>query len=144
MATMNVIIDYPITLTLVDLVLETARQHLISLVEAEDLDRVGLECSSVNHIVHPAWGPYDDLDTLLEFRHVLADVGATDASMALDVHVIAEGDNYFLDLLSELTGRCKNECLGALDRHVQLTIGDRAVSDHKVEVVHKISTPAEE
>lgn len=35
--------------------------------------------------------------------------------MALNVHVVTQGDDDFLDLLSKLTGRSENECLGPLD-----------------------------
>jgi len=105
---------------LVNLVLEPTRQHLISLVETEYLDIVSPKRTAVDHVVHPARGTDNDLDALLELRHVLADVSAPDTSMALDVHVITEGDDDFLDLLSQLASGCENEGLGALDGQVYL------------------------
>ena len=118
-------------LTLINLVLKTTRQHLVSFVETEYLNGVRLERSPVDHIVHSARGPYDYLDALLELRHVLADVGTSDARMTLNVHVIAEGDDYFLDLLSKLTGRCEDESLGTLDRHVQLAMIGESAQDRR-------------
>ena len=94
---------------LVDLVLETTRQHLISLVETEDLDVVGAERATVDHVEHPAGGTDDDLDTLLELGHVLTNVRTADACVALDVHVVAEGDDDLLDLLRKLTSGSEDE-----------------------------------
>lgn len=105
---------------LVDLVLETARQHLIGLIETEDLDGVGPESATVDHVEDTAGRADDDLDALLELSHVLTDVGTTNAGVAFDVHVVTEGDDDFLDLLGELTGGGENERLSALDVRVEL------------------------
>lgn len=107
-------------LTFVDLILKSTRQHLIGLIEAENLDMVGPEGPTVDHIEHTSRSTDDNLDTLLELGHVLTDVGSTNASMALNVHVVAKGDHNFLNLLSQLTGGGKDEGLGALNRHIQL------------------------
>ena len=100
---------------LVYLVLKTTGQHLVGLVETEDLDVVGAESTAVDHIEHTTRGADDDLDTLLELGHVLTDVGTADTSVALDVHVVAEGNDDLLDLLCELAGRGKDQRLGALN-----------------------------
>ena len=99
---------------LVDLVLETTRQHLIRLIETEDLNGVGLEGPTVDHVEDTTWGTDDDLNTFLQFGHVLTDNGATNTSVAFDVHVVAERDDNLLNLLSKLTGRGKDEGLGTL------------------------------
>ena len=103
---------------LVYLVLKTTGQHLVGLVETEDLDVVGAESTAVDHVEHTTRGADDDLDALLELGHVLTDVSAADASVALDVHVVAEGDDDLLDLLRELAGRGKDQRLSALDIRV--------------------------
>lgn len=113
--------------TLVNLVLETTGQHLIGLVQAEDLDVVGAEGAPVDHVEDTTGGTDDDMDALLELGHVLTNVGATDAGMTFDVHVIAEGDDDLLDLLSELTGWGEDESLGAFDGHVELIAGSLSV-----------------
>jgi hypothetical protein len=99
---------------LVDLVLETAGQHLIGFIETEDLDGVGPEGPAVDHIVDTTGSTDDDVNTLLQLAHVLTDVGSTDTGVAFDVHVVAESDDDLLNLLSKLTGRCEDEGLGAL------------------------------
>jgi len=105
---------------LVNLVLEPAGQHLISFIETEYLDIVSPKRSAVDHVIHPARGTDNDLDTLLELRHVLADISAADAGVALDVHVVTESDDDFLDLLSQLASGRENEGLSALDGQVYL------------------------
>jgi len=107
--------------TFVNLVLEPTRQHFISLIQTEDLDVVGPQCTTVDHVKYTAWCTNDDLDTLLELGHILTDIGATNTGMAFDVHIVSESDDDLLDLLGQLAGRCENESLGALDGHVQLS-----------------------
>lgn len=104
---------------LVDLILETAGQHLIGFVKAEDLDGVCAEGATVDHVEHTSGSTHNDVGTVLELRHVLTDVRAADARMALDVHVVAQSDNDLLDLLCQLTRGRKDKRLGALDRHVE-------------------------
>jgi hypothetical protein len=105
---------------LVDLVFETAGQHLICFIETEDLDGVGPEGPAVDHIEYATGSTDDDLNTFLQLRHVFTNVGATDTGMAFDVHVVAESDNDLLNLLGKLTGRCEDESLGAFDGEVEL------------------------
>jgi hypothetical protein len=51
------------------------------------------------------------VDTVIQLAHVLADRGTSDASVALGTHVVAESHHDLLDLLSQLTGRGKNQSL---------------------------------
>jgi hypothetical protein len=43
------------------------------------------------------------MNTLLKFGHVFTNIGTSNAGVALDVHVIAQGDHDLLNLLSQLT-----------------------------------------
>jgi len=104
---------------LVDLVLETAGQHFIGLIETEDLDGVGPEGPAVDHIVDATGSTDDDVNTLLQFGHVLTDVGSTDTGVAFNVHVVTESDDDLLDLLSKLAGGREDEGLSPLDREVE-------------------------
>lgn len=108
------------SLTFVDLVLETARQHLISLIQAENLDIVGPQSPSVDHIINAPGCSNDDVDALLELGHVVTNVGSTDTGVTFDIHVIAQRDHDFLDLLRKLSGRGKNQGLSTLDAHIKL------------------------
>lgn len=111
---------------LVHLVLETTREHLVGLVEAEHLELVRLESTTVDHVVDTTGSADDDLGALIELGHVLTNVGTTDAGVAVDLHVVAECDDDLLDLLGELTSGGKDERLDGLDARVDaLQNGDR-------------------
>lgn len=56
----------------VDLLSETARQHLVGLVEHEHLHAVGLEDAALDHVVDTAWSTDNDLWTVLEGLHVIS------------------------------------------------------------------------
>jgi hypothetical protein len=105
---------------LVDLVLETTRQHFVGFIETEDLDGIRPEGPAVDHIKDTTGSADDDVNTLLQLAHILADIRPADAGMAFNVHVVAEGDDDLLNLLSKFTGRCEDESLGASDGEVEL------------------------
>jgi len=104
----------------VDLLGETARQHLIGLVEDEHLHGVGLEDATLDHVVNTAGGTDNDLGAVLEGLHVVADAGTTDTGVALNVHEVTDGDNDLLDLLGKLAGRGEDKGLAGLDVGVKL------------------------
>lgn len=54
--------------------------------------------TAIDHVVDTAWSSHHNVDTSLQFAHVLAHHGATNAGMALGVHVVSEGQHHFLDL----------------------------------------------
>ena len=62
----------------------------------------------------------NDLGTVLEGLHIIANTGSTNASVALDVHEVANGDDDLLDLLSQLASRGKDQGLAGLDGRVDL------------------------
>lgn len=62
----------------------------------------------------------NDLGAILKSLHVLANAGATNAGVALDVHEVADGNNDLLNLLGQLTGRRKDESLTLLEVGVDL------------------------
>lgn len=62
----------------------------------------------------------DDLGAVLEGLHVITNAGATDAGVALNVHEVTNSDDDLLDLLSQLTGRSKNQGLALLQAGVDL------------------------
>eukprot|EP00976_Prorocentrum_cordatum_P015248 306126-Prorocentrum_minimum.AAC.5 len=53
----------------VNLVLETARKHLISLVENEALDVIGAQRPPTEHVVHATGGTHDAVHTALFAKH---------------------------------------------------------------------------
>ena len=74
----------------VDLVLETTREHLVGFVEHKLADFVDLEGTAVDHVEHTTGRAHDAVDTRLEAAHVVGDTRATNARHALDLHVVAK------------------------------------------------------
>lgn len=68
------------------------------------------------------------MGALSELGHVLTDVDTTDAGVAVNGHVVSEGDDDLLDLLGKLAGGGEDDSLGGLDRGVDLEEGGRRVS----------------
>merc|ERR1719361_470445 len=71
----------------VDLVLETARQHLVSLVEHEHLDFIDSEDTARNHVKHTAGRTNDDMNAIVEFVHVLPNRSSANTGVALGTHI---------------------------------------------------------
>jgi len=105
---------------IVDLLSETARQHLIGLIKDEHLHGVGLQEATLDHVLDTTWSTDDNLWALLESLHVITDGGTTNAGVALNVHEVTDGDNDLLDLLGQLTGWGEDKGLALLDVWVQL------------------------
>lgn len=108
---------------IVDLLGETAGQHLVGLVENEHLHVVRLKDTALNHVLDTSGGADDDLGAVGEGLHVVTDAGATNAGVAGDVHEVTDGDNDLLDLLGKLTGGGEDKRLAGLDVVVDLLEG---------------------
>jgi len=108
-----------------NLLLETAREHLIGLVHDEDTQVVRLEDVSLHHIVDTAGRTNDDVNTALQLLDVLLDTGATNASVNVDARVLTDGLDDEGNLHRELTGRRNDEALNERGRTVDdLESGD--------------------
>jgi hypothetical protein len=94
-----------------DLLLESTREHLIGLIENENLEIVALEETLLHHVMDTAWCADNDVNALLENSNFLTDIGATDACVNLDLLVFTNLLNDEGDLLGELSGGGNNECL---------------------------------
>ena len=105
---------------IIDLVLETSGQHLIGLVEDEHLDLLSVEGTTIDHVKDTTGSTNNHIHSLLEFAHVVTDVGATNAGVAADLHEVTEGNDDLLDLLCQLTSRGKDQGLALLDTLIQL------------------------
>lgn len=99
---------------------DTYRKHLISFVENEHLHVVGFEDTALDHVLDTARCTNNDLWAILESLHVLANIGTANASVALNAHEVTNGDNDFLNLLSQLTGWGKDKSLAGLEVGVDL------------------------
>ena len=76
-----------------DLWLETTREHLISLIKNEQLQVVSLEESSLHHVVDTSWCADNDVLTLLQNSNVLLNDGSSDASVHLDAEILTDRVN---------------------------------------------------
>jgi len=94
-----------------DLFLETTREHLISLIENEQSQVVGLHETSLHHIVNTTGSTDDDVNATLENTDIVLNQGTTDTSVDLDLHELTDGVDDISNLHSELTGRGKNDTL---------------------------------
>jgi hypothetical protein len=104
----------------VDLILESTRKHLISLIEEEDLDGSSAENLSAEHVVDTSGGSDDDVASLLELSDIITNASSSDAGVALNSEVLSQRRNDLLDLLCELTSWGQDESLGLVDREIDL------------------------
>jgi hypothetical protein len=109
-----------VSVNVVDLVLETLVEQLVGFIEDEHLDVLGAERSSTDHVEHTAGRAGHDVLSVLELLDVLADTGAADTGVALDVHVVSQGKDDVLDLDGQFSCGRENEGLafsdGGIDR----------------------------
>lgn len=94
-----------------DLVLETAREHLIGLIKTEQLEVVSLHEATLHHVEHTAGRADHNVDTALKNSDIFADNSTTDAGVYFDVVELANLMDDIGDLHGELTSRRYNECL---------------------------------
>lgn len=105
---------------LLDLVLETTRQHLVSLVQHEHLDLVGAQHLAADHVRDTTGRADDDVRARLQLAHIVTHVGATDARVARGVQEVAQRQHHLLDLGGQLACRRQDQRLAFVDGCVNL------------------------
>jgi hypothetical protein len=103
-----------------ELTKRTYRKHFIGLVKNEHLHGVGLQETTLDHILDTSRSTNDNLRAFLESLHIITNAGTTNAGVALDVHEVTDGNHNFLDLLSQFTSGCKDQGLALLDVGIKL------------------------
>ena len=93
----------------VDLFLKSTGEHLIGLVQHEELDRVQTQGSALDHVIDTTGGADHHVHTILQGADVVTDRGTTHTSVDLDVHEVAQRADHFLDLQGELSDRWERE-----------------------------------
>ena len=88
---------------IIDLLLEPLVQHLISLVQHQHLDASCSQCPPPDHVEHTARSTTDHVLTIVQLPDVLAQVGASDAGVTLDVHVVSQRQDNLLNLNCQLS-----------------------------------------
>ena len=104
----------------VDLLRETARQHLVSLIEDEHLHAVGSQHAALDHVLDTAGRADHHLWAILQRLHVISYARAANTCVALDAHEVTNGDDDFLDLLRQFAGWGEDQSLACLDVGVDL------------------------
>lgn len=130
-----------VAVDVVDLVLETLVEELVGLIEDEHLQRAqGGEVSqsssrerarrvegSANldvprpevppsdHVEHSTRRSTDDVLSVVELLDVLPNASSSNAGVALDVHVVSEGEDDALDLGGQFSSGGEDEGLGLSD-----------------------------
>lgn len=98
---------------LVDLLEESESEHLVSFIDDEHLEALGVEVSSVHHVLYSSWGSHDYVTSLFEFLSVVNHLGSSGTQVYLQFEVDSESLDNFLDLACELTGWGHDERLGS-------------------------------
>ena len=110
---------------LVDLVLEAAAQHLIGLIQAEQLALAKVQQTALDQIVHTAGSTDDDLHTTAQLLHILLQGRSTHAAVHADVHVLGDVAQHRENLKGQLTSGGHDQHLRVLAVQVQqLQSGD--------------------
>lgn len=94
-----------------NLVLETAGKHLISFIENEKLEVIGLHETSLHHVHDSSGGSDNNVDTSLEDTDVFANNSSSDTGVHLNGRELSDRVDDVGDLHGELTGGSNNEGL---------------------------------
>jgi hypothetical protein len=94
---------------------ETTRQHLVSFVQNEQLEVLGLEETSLHHIVNTSGSTDDDVSaTRLELLDIVLNDGTTNASLDFDLHVLTDWVHDVSNLHGELASGGHDKCLAVV------------------------------
>lgn len=101
-----------------NLLLETSREHLIGFIEDEKLEVVSLHETSLHHVHNSSGGSNNDVDSSLENSNVFADNGSSNTGVDLDVGEFTNRVNDVSNLHRKLTGGCDNKGLAVVGSSV--------------------------
>ena len=73
---------------IIDLLLETTRQHLVGLIKYEHFNVLGHEGTPVDHVIDTSRCADNHMSTTLQLAHILAHEGASNAGMAVCTEVV--------------------------------------------------------
>ena len=80
-----------------------------------DLDILGAQVSTADHVKHPSRGSADYLLTGLELPDILADAGPANAGMTRNVHIVTKRQHNGLNLYCQFAGGGEDKRLGLAD-----------------------------
>jgi hypothetical protein len=88
--------------------LESSREHFISLIEDENSQMIGLKKSFFHHVQDSAWCPNYDVDSCLENSDLISNYSTSNAGVNLNTYEFSDLLNYISDLLSQFSCWCYN------------------------------------
>ena len=100
----NLCLRRQISIDVVDLLLEPFVEHLVCLVEDQHLDSPCPQRPTPDHVEDTAWRARNHVLAVVQLPDVFAQVRATDARVALHVHVVSQGQHHLLNLDCQLSG----------------------------------------
>jgi len=109
---------WEVSVDFIDLVLETLVQQFVRLVKYEHLDVPRPKTPPPNHVEDSSGGTGHHVLPILELTNVLANGGATNTRVALDIHIVSQSKDDRLNLSREFPGRRQDKCLGLSDGNV--------------------------
>lgn len=100
-----------VSVDVVDLVFEASVEEFVGFIQNEHLDVARAEVATADHVKDSAWCSRDHMLSMVELANVFPDGGAANAGVALNIHVVSQGQHNGLDLGGQLSGGRKNESL---------------------------------
>ena len=82
-----------VTVDVVDLLAETTVEQLVGFIQNEHLDVASAQVAATDHVGDTSRSTRDDMLTVVQLANIFANVCSSDAGVALNVHVVAEGHN---------------------------------------------------
>lgn len=104
---------------------KSTRQHLVGLIEAENLDFVRHQSLQPDQVEQPAGRAHNDMNTFCQCLNIFSHLSPSDAGMTFYIHIFSDFKHHFLRLLCQFSSWREYKCLGRVDRCVQLEGGKR-------------------
>lgn len=101
-----------VAIHIVNLLAEAAVEQLVGLIKNQHLDVAGPQIPAPNHIRHTSRRTRDNMLSIIQLPDVFTNVRASDASVALNVHVVSKGHNDGLNLGRQFASGRENQGLG--------------------------------
>mmetsp|Transcript_11725 Transcript_11725/g.20926 ORF Transcript_11725/g.20926 Transcript_11725/m.20926 type:complete len:393 (-) Transcript_11725:493-1671(-) len=105
---------------IVNLLLEATGEHLVGLVQNEELQRINAQRPPVDHVEHTPWGSHHHVHAVLQRADIIPHGRAAHAAMHADAHEVRQGDHHFDNLLRQLAGGSQNQSLALANGWVHL------------------------
>ena len=94
-----------IAIYVVNLFAEATIEEVVCFIENKKFDVTSAKISASNHVGNSTWCSGDNVLPIVELSDIFPDIRSSDASMALDTHVVAQCHHNRLNLCSKFTSR---------------------------------------